>query len=58
MDFRVRLGRLGRLGMIDRSGRPDDEYDEMNLMKNTILYHSAWCAGSKMAWMGRFDRLD
>ena len=45
MDFRVRLGRLGRLGMIDRSGRPDDEYDEMNMMKNIVLAHSAWRVG-------------
>ena len=30
----------GRLGRLDRSGGPDDEYDGMNIMKNTGLYNS------------------
>ena len=34
-----------RLGWLDRQVGPDDEYDEMNLMKNTGLDHSAWYVG-------------
>ena len=39
----------GRLGRLDWSGGPDDGYDETNLMKNTVLDHSAWHVVSKMA---------
>ena len=42
----------GRLGRIDWSGGTNDEYDEVNLMKNRGLAHSAWRVGSKMACRG------
>ena len=48
----------GRLGRIDWSGGPDDESDETNLMKKTVLAHSAWFGGSTMAWRGKIYRLD
>ena len=27
------------------------------MMKKTVLTHSAWCVGSKMAWRGRLVRI-
>ena len=46
-DWRVgsKMAWRFRLGWIDRSGGPDDESDEMNLMKNKGLDHSAWYVG-------------
>ena len=40
---------MGRLDRLDQSGGPDDESDEIIMMKYTRLDHSAWRAGSKMA---------
>ena len=52
------MPRRSRIGRLDRSGGTNDESDEMNLMKNMGLAHSAWRVGSKMDWRGRLDRLD
>ena len=48
----------GSLGRIYRSVGPDDESDEMNVMKKMGMDHRTWIVGSKMDLGGRLDRLD
>ena len=45
----------GRLGRLDWLSGPNDESDEMNLMKNMLLSHIACRVSLKMAWRGRWS---